>query len=176
MAAKFQSLKDEEIVRIAKGKVVMSGVAAFTELIIDTQLSIERGVIWLINAIEFFVGDNLHELSGVLVTGEETINVHMARESKNAILDHDEADLIQKYTILTGRSPAIGTDSGPLSFILEQPKVFTYSPALPYAGQNLFFGLNATTTSVVTAFVRIRYTIRSVSDKYFFRVAQALLG
>lgn len=176
MASKFQSLKDEEIVRVAKGKVIMSAAATYTEVEIDTQLSIERGVIWLIAALEIFVDSLPSKIVEVGAEGGEKVQVHVARESKTAILDPDDADVLIRHDHQLSRSAAIGTDAGPLWVLTTQPNVFHYTPPLPYAAMSLYFGVNSTSATAVTAYLRARYTIRSVSDKYFFRVAQALLG
>jgi hypothetical protein len=176
MAQNFKALKDEEIVRSLKSKVTESGVATYTEIAIDTQLSIERGVIWLIHSIEFYIEELGSLLGGVIADGTEEIELHVARESKAAICDPNDADLIQGLGYDMTRAAAIGTDAGPLYVHVSQPDIFKYAPPLPYASQTIYFGIKSTRATVMSSYLRILYTIRSVSDKYFFRVAQALLG
>ena len=175
-AVKFTSLKDEEIVRVLKGSVSLSAPATYTETELATQLSIERGVIWLIHALEFHIIEPMLKVAEVGANASESIYAHVAREPKEAILDPDEPDLIHRYDIDIGRSAAIGTDAGPLWNVIEQPKVYQFTPPLPYAADSIYLGLNSTSGSVLTCHFRIRYTIRSVTDKYFFRIAQAILG
>jgi hypothetical protein len=177
MAQKFQTLKDEEIVRSLKGTVTESAAATYTETAIDTQLSIERGVIWLIHGIQFFPSELMATVSSIAANGEEFFHMHVSRESKSAICVPNDADLIQRCDYDIVRSAAIGTDAGPLwvtSYMV--PRVFAYNPPLPYASQTIYLGLIGSSGAVETAYFQILYTIRSVSDKYFFRVAQALLG
>lgn len=175
MATKFNPLKDEEIVRVLKAEATQASGGAFGETEIDTQLSIERGIIWLIHAIEFYFTP--HELHEVAADAAETMSLQVTRETQTAMLDYDQADLLCKHEVSIQRSAAIGTDAGPLWTFHETPKVFNYVPPLPYAAQNIYFGIISTSSSILeNAFLRVRYTVRSVSDKYFFRVAQALLG
>jgi hypothetical protein len=176
MAQKFQTLKDEEIVRSLKSKVTESAATTYTEVAIDTQLSIERGVIWLIHGVEIYIEDLGTLFRSVTAGGIQEVDVHVARESKAAICDPNDADLIQSINHQTARSAAIGTDAGPLYTHTITPDIFKYVPPLPYASQTIYFGIQSTRATVMTSYLRVLYTIRSVSDKYFFRVAQALLG
>jgi len=172
---KYQPLKDEEVVRIARGKVQESAASTFTQMTIDTQLSIERGVIWMIHGVEFHIPNPL-DLNEVAVDAREYIQLQLTRESQTSIITPDNPDLIQPYHLQINRSAAVGTDAGPLWFVTEFPKKFIYHKPLPYANQNMYFGMIGTAGVAYTSYVRVSYTIRTVSDKYFFRVAQALLG
>lgn len=174
MATKYAALKDEEVVRMVRASVTESGAATFTETTIDTQLSIERGVIWMISAVEFF--QELSKHSEVGANGLETQNIQLTRESKTAIVELNDSDVIAKLQNGIYRSAAIGTDAGPLWLTWVMPVIQYFDPPLPYASQNMYLGFQTTAATVRSCYVRIRYTIRTVSDKYFFRVAQALLG
>jgi hypothetical protein len=115
-------------------------------------------------------------MSEMSASGHETVMMHLAKESKSAICDPNDADLIQRCEYEGHRSAAIGTDAGPLYTVMEMPRVYKYAPPLPYASQSIYLAVHTTKSTVLQCFVRVLYTIRSVSDKYFFRVAQALLG
>jgi hypothetical protein len=180
MAAKFQALKDEEIVRTIKAVAVEPGAGTFSESEIATQLSIERGVIWMIHKIHFHIEigvKGLVNLVEVAANSHESIQVQVTREPKTAILTMDDPDLLQNHQVGIVRSADIGTDVGPLYAIFQYPIVYDYSPPLPYASQNIYLAVLGTdATAPITCYFKLFYTIRTVSDKYFFRVAQSLLG
>lgn len=179
MARKTVSVKpltDEEIIRISRIRVTESAAATFTQISQDTQLSIERGVIWMIHFIEFNFG-SLNLLTEVAAAGSETVDCQVTRESKTAIIPGNDTDLIQAEAIISARSAAIGTDAGPLWVEQSRIKRYDYLKPLPYASQNIHVGvLGSDATGMHVVDVRIGYTIREVGDQYFFRVAQALLG
>lgn len=169
-------LTDEEIIRIARPKVTESAAATFTEVAFDTQLSVERGVIWMISFIEFQFS-NLDLLTEVAADSQERIAAQITRESKTAVVAPGDPDLLQFSRPRCTRSAAIGTDAGPLWFFTNDVIVYNYPKPLPYASQSIYLGIVGSHSSdphTVTA--RIGYTVRTVSDKFFFRVAQALLG
>lgn len=173
---KVKQLTDEEILRIARMRVTESAAATFTQISLDTQLSVERGVIWMIHFVEFMFND-LDFLVEVAAAGNESVTVQLTRESKTIKIAGNDSDLIQQEVIEVARSAAIGTDAGPLWFIGSAIKRYDFSIPLPYAAQSIF--LNVTGTDATTAHrvdCRIGYTIRQVTDQYFFRVASALIG
>lgn len=175
--AKLTVLKDDEVVRVIKAYLTLT--SAYAEVSMDTQLSIERGIIWMIHSIQFHIepsANGITALAEVAAAGYESIKMQVTRESESGTLDFQEADLIQSHCMSIGRSAAIGTDAGPLWLYEDSPKVYEYRIPLPYASQSIFFGGQTTTGVDVNIALRIFYTVRSVSDKYFFRVAQALLG
>lgn len=174
--AKIQDLKDEEILRIARARVTESAAATYTEVSLDTQLSVERGIIWMINFIEFNFS-NLELLTEVAAATSEFIAAQVTRESQAALIAGNDVDLLQRSSFLVGRSAAIGTDAGPLWFGTDTVRRVDFPVALPFAASNIHFGIQGTdAASVHTVDIRIGYTIREVSDKFFFRVAQALIG
>lgn len=168
-------LSDEQILRIARLRVTESAAATYTEGSLDTQLSVERGVIWLIHFIEWYP-ENLKLLNAVAAGGNEAINAQLTRESKSDILNPNDADLISLNKHQVARSSAIGTDAGPLWFNEHIPKRVEFPIPIPFASASLFMGIKGTSSSAHTVNARVGYTIRSVTDKFFFRVAQALLG
>ena len=171
-----KDLKDDEILRYARVRVTESAANVYTQVEINTQLSVERGIIWLIHSIEFHTETALN-LNEVAASGREFITVQVTRESKSAIIGFSESDMVQGFLKEINRSAAIGTDVGPLYFHHVTPNVYHYPVPMPYASQSIFIGLLASDATVVgTITVRIGYTIKEVSDKFFFRVAQALVG
>jgi len=176
MAAKgLKSLLDDEVVRFQRFSVTESGAATFTQAAFDTQLSIERGVIWLIHCIEWLIfPDNLDD---VAAGSFENVMCQITRESKSDIVYLNDSDLISFYAQSIGRSAAIGTDAGPLWWYdNDLPKVQKFALPIPYAAQNIYVAIKSTNASPQTIRGRIHYTIKEVSDAYFYRVAQALIG
>jgi hypothetical protein len=171
-----RDLADEEVLRVARIRVTESAAATFTQSEVDTQLSVERGVIWMIHYIEFLYG-NLDLLAEVGANAVERVIVQVTREGKTAIVAGNDSDIIQIASRSLFRSAAIGTDAGPLYAHINELDRFDYPTPIPYASQSIFVGaLGTDSANTHTVDCRIGYTIREVSDKFFFRVAQALLG
>lgn len=168
-------LTDEEVLRIARLRVTETAAATYTQGSIDTQLSVERGVIWMIHFIEFQFGSVIG-LAGVGANAVEDYKCQVTRESKEGMLQGSDADVIQQYRLQMIRSAAIGTDVGPLYSIVDLTRRFDYQVPIPYASQSLFASLVTTHTAAQVVDVRVGYTIKEVDDQFFFRVAQALLG
>ena len=171
-----RKLTDEDILRISRARVTESAASTFTQVEIDTQLSVERGVIWMLEFVEFIFGP-MGVLNEVAVNGAERISLQLAKTTQTAILNGNDPDLIQIAIRELNRSAAIGTDAGPLWYLADRVVKYTFSTPFPVASQGLFFGIEGTDASAVnSADIRIGYVIREVSDKFFFRVAQALVG
>ncbi len=170
-----KDLSDEEILRIARLRVTESAASTYTETSVDTQLSVERGVIWMIHFIEFDF-ETVGALKEAAANTVEDLEAQITRESKDGAVLSDNADVVQRRKLILARSPAIGTDAGPLSFVIPTVLRVDYPIPLPYASQSLFMGVLGTAAVPHTVAARIGYTVREVSDKFFFRVAQALLG
>lgn len=168
-------LSDEAILRVARVRATQSAAGAFTEVSFDTQLSVERGVIWMIHFIEF-AWAGVVGLSQVAANAAEIYQAQVTRESKAAIVAGNDSDLIQGHQMQAARSAAIGTDAGPLWLTQDLIRRFDYPVPLPYASQSVFVGIDTTNAVVETVDLRIGYTIREVDDQFFFRVASALLG
>lgn len=176
MAKRRKDLSDDEILRLARMRITETASSTFTEKELTTQLSVERGVIWLIHFIEFHFEDP-SVLTEVGANTFEDLTAQVTRESKTAILNFDDSDLVQGCNLRMGRSAAIGTDAGPIVNSYQGPIVFDYIVPMPYAAQSIFGGLLGTDASIIhDVNIRIGYTIKEVSDKFFFRVAQALVG
>lgn len=169
-------LADYDVLRIARIRASESAASTFTQTEFDTQLSIERGVIWLIHFIEFNISQ-LGLFSEVGAGGGEDIQMQITKTSQSAILSGNNADIIQQHRLGLVRGAAIGTDAGPLYYFFDSIKRFDYHVPIPYAAANLYFGILGTDAgSAHTVDARIGYTIAEVSDEFFFRVAQALVG
>jgi len=174
---KKSDLKDDQMLRIARIVAIQSAAGAYVEVEHDTQLSIERGVIWQIHAIEF--GSNL-----IVDTFDFTIAQNQAewnkfqitRESCSETVNLNDSSLVTNFQEQLVRSVTIGTDAGPLWYYLERPKRIVYPVPYPFAGQNIYFGFDSTNDAALTVTARIFYTTKTVTDKYFFRVAQSLLS
>ena len=174
--SKIAKLDDQSILRIARGRVTESAAATFTELEIDTQLSIERGIIWMVEWVEFDFA-NLDALMEVAAGLSETIQVQLTKTTQTGIANRNDPDIIQFLAIRAARSAAIGTDAGPLWSVFESIKRFNFMTPFPVASQTIFMSILGSDASAVhTVSVRIGYTIKEVTDKFFFRVAQALVG
>lgn len=170
----IKALTDEEILRIARISVVQSSAGVYTQTTHDTQLSIERGVIWLINFIEFYQDSSV--IDDVAAGTSETEKFQITRDTKTGIQSLADADTIALYEWSVQRSAAIGTDAGPLWITGESPNRITFPVPIPYAAQNIYFGYHSTSAAAKTGVARVGYTIREVTDAFFFRVAQAILG
>jgi len=171
-----KTLSDEEILRLARVRVSESAAATFTQVSLDTQLSVDRGVIWMIHFIEFFF-QNVELLGEVAAAGNEQIVCQITRESKTGIVTGNDSDVVQMEKIFASRSAAIGTDAGPLWLEGSGIRRYDFTVPLPYAAQNIYAGILGTDASAAhTVDIRIGYTIRQVTDQFFFRVASALIG
>jgi len=174
---KKADLRETDMLRIARIVAAQSAAAAFVQTEHDTQLSIERGYIWLINMIEF--GMNLTSQKFDIDIAANTVECNqfqVTRESQSAIINLNDTAMICNHQEQLVRSPAIGTDAGPLYFQGQSPIRIYFPIPYPYAGQNIYFSFDSSRGSALTVVARIFYTVKNVSDKYFFRVAQSLLS
>lgn len=170
-----KALSDAEILRFARLLVTETGAATFTQTTHDTQLSIDRGVIWLIHNIDYHL--NFDTIPDIAAGATGKIEVQVSRESKSAIIELDDADCIDRLEEVIHRYATIGTDAGP-AFLAQNtlsPIRHTFDPPIPYASQNIYLGILSGGVAQ-SAIARIAYTIQHVSEKYFWRVAQALLA
>lgn len=170
----IRDLKDDEIIRFLRFSVTESAAATFTEQDYDTQLSIDRGLIWMVHFIE--VDANVLDLDEVAAGGNESINLQICRESQSDILAFNDSDVIYSFSEVITRSAAIGTDAGPLYNLDYFPKMTKFPIPLPYANQSIYIGLKSTAAAAKTVTGRIGYILRRVSDKFFYRVAHALIS
>lgn len=169
-----KDLRDDEILRFLRFSVTESAAATYTEVSYDTQLSIDRGLIWLIHFIQIeMLGSALDDPAA---GAGENLKVQIAREGQSDIVNYSDADLIELAVMEIDRSAAVGTDAGPMYWLSNSPKTFVYAPPLAYAAQNIYIGVKSSSGSAQTAYGRIGYTLRRVTDKFFYRVAQALIS
>lgn len=174
MAISVKDLKDAEILRFQRFSVVESAAATFTEQSYDTQLSIDRGLIWLIHFIEFYM--TADQVDDPAQNAYESLLCQITRESKTAEVNLSNADLVALHVIQKDRTATIGTDAGPVIHLHDFPSVHYYNPPIAYAAQNIYIAVQSTSASAQTVTGRIGYTLRKVSDKFFYRVAQALIS
>jgi len=174
---KKSDLRETDMLRIARIQAVQSAAAAYVQTEHDTQLSIERGIIWLIHQIEFgtALSNNLFDRD-IAADGVEFNQWQITRESKSSIVNLNDTALISNHQEQLCRSTAIGTDAGPLYFQTSRPLRISFTIPYPFAGQNIYFGFDSSASFAMTVVARIFYTVKNVSDKYFFRVAQSLLS
>lgn len=168
-------LTDEAILRVARIRVTEEGLGDYAQIQHDTQLSVERGVIWMIEWIEFQFS-SLQGMAAIAAGTEEDYKAQVTRESKTAMVQGNDSDLVQQHALHAARSAAIGVDAGPLWFVADLIKRYDYRTPMPYAAQSIFVGIDTSHSSAETVDVRIGYTVREVDDQFFFRVASALLG
>lgn len=167
-------LKDSDIQRFLRLTLTESAAATYTEFSADTQLSIDRGMIWLINRIEYQI--SIANLDDAAQNTAESIQCHIARESQSTVLSLSDPDCIDRIRMTDDRYATIGTEAGPLNRWAIDPFTHTFNPPLPYAATTIYGGIISTCGSAATAIVRIGYTLIKVSDKFFYRVAQALIS
>jgi len=174
---KASGLKEEEMLRVARIVAVQSAAAAYVETEHDTQLSIERGIIWLIQMVEFGLNMTAARFDKSIVADSIEHNQYqLTRESQAAITNLNDTAIICNHQEQLVRSAAIGTEAGPLWYQSQSPVRMTFPIPYPFAGQNIYLGFDSAHISALTVTARILYTVRTVSDKYFFRVAQSLLS
>ena len=169
-----KDIKESDILRFLRFSVVESAAATFTESEFDTQLSVYAGFIWMIAFMEID-GMTASSIDDAAQGANEELNVQITRESKSALVNYNDSDLIEKVRVETERYATIGTDAGPVVLLTQSPIIITYPIPLPYAGQSIYIGVQSTAGAAKTVRGRIGYTIKKVSDKFFFRVAQSLL-
>lgn len=175
MAVSRRDLKDEEIIRFLRFTMTESAAGVYTQITLDTNLSIETGLIWLIHWIEWEFGPN--EIDEPAAGAIEWIQGQITRESKAAMLNLSDSDVIANYKKMIKRSAAIGTDAGPLWFYDPNiPFMQSFPIPLPFASQNIYCAIQSSSAAAKTIRGRIAYTIRRVSDKFFFRIAQAMIS
>lgn len=166
-----KDLNDDQIRRYLRFSVL--GATAFTQNSYDTQLSIERGVIWLIHQIECWT-ITARELPAASAT--EYWTGQITRESKAALIGFSDTDLVDMFDERIVRSAAIGTDAGPAWAFISGPLIHMFNPPIPYAASNIYVAAQSTFGSGVDFLGRIAYTLITVSDKFFYRVATALIA
>lgn len=172
--ASRKDLTDQELIRFLRFSVTESAAATFTQQSYDTQLSIDRGLIWMITWIEFEL--QAENIDDPAAAGTEHLTVQITRESKTAMLTYDDPDLIELVQLTHDRSAAIGTDAGPMYWQQLNPYMIQYPIPIPYSGRNIYVAAVSTAGAAKTFRGRIAYTLRRVTDKFFYRVAQALIS
>lgn len=172
--AKRKDIGDEEIVRFQRFKVVESAAGVFTQQSYDTQLSIDRGFVWMIHWLEAEM--NATQIDDPAQDGYESIAMQITRESQTGLLELSDPDCIMTASKVKDRTATIGTDTGPVIVLDSAPIVYSWPLPLIYAATEIHVGVQGSSAAVKSVAGRIAYTIRKVSDKFFYRVAQALIS
>lgn len=156
-----------------RGKVTESAASTYTENEIDTNLSAERGVMMEIHSVEFDF--TLLQLAEIAAAGEESLAMQLVRESKSAIVNVDDPDLLCKRGEYMFRSAAIGTDAGPLWYKHVRPIQIIFPKPLPYVKPSIVVGILGSDASAVnTGRFRIGYTLRKINKTEFLELLIAL--
>lgn len=164
-------LKENEVLRFARFNVVESSNATFTEISLDTNLSIRTPFVWQVRALQLEILAAANEWPADGAT--ETIIVQFTRESKSAILNYNDPDLLEKVTRELRRVDISAV--GNVHQVVQNPITVNYNSPIIYANSNLYIGILSTFGSgVANVRGRIGFTIEKVSEKAFFRFASAL--
>ena len=174
MTIKKNILTDEDVVRIARISAVPAAAGAFKQTTYDTNLTIERGVIWLILFIEFHASPATWD-NTIAAGSEETEKFQVTAASETVIKGADDNDVVCQYAQHRKRSAAIGAEVGPMWYVTDWPYVRNFARPLPYAGTSIYFGYQGSDVTGIGGICRIGYVIKNVSDAFFFRIAQAML-
>lgn len=167
------AIKQSEVLQFARFDASGGGSGVYNEITISTNLTIRAPYAWQIRALQLEI--KVSQLEWPAQGTTETIEIQFTRESKDAIINYDDADILEKITREARRSPTIGTPAGPAYDYAENPLTFTYSVPIYYTKPSLFVGLKSTFGSG-TANIRgrIAYTIVKISDRDFLNLLGAV--
>jgi hypothetical protein len=169
-----RDLRDDEVIRFQRFEVAESAAATYTEQSYDTQLSIDRGLIWMIHWVEYQITPVKIEVPAV--NTHEYASCQICRESQSGMRDLDDPDVVALFEKVVKRADTIGAEAGPLIYYWEVPSLQQFPMPLVYAAQTIHVGVLGTAAAAITLQGRIAYTLRKVTDKFFYRVAQALIS
>lgn len=166
-------IKQSDVLQFARFNAVGAGSGVFNEISLATNLTIRAPYAWQVRALQLEIKLAQNEWPAQNTT--ETIEVQFTRESKAAIIDYDDADLIEKITREVARVATIGTDAGPAYREVTNPLTFLYTVPIYYTKPLIFLGLKSTFGSG-TANIRgrIAYTITKITDKDFLNLLGAI--
>ncbi len=146
----------------------------YAEVAMSTNLSIDRGYIWLIHKVLFWA--STFALEEPAASATELYRFQLTRESKPATINTlNSADLIAVFQSCIKRSAAIGTDAGPLYWVTAMPYEITYPVPLAFAGNNLYFGVSSSNSGAVSFSVEVQIVLQKDKETDYFRIASALL-
>lgn len=156
------------------GTLSETTASTYKELEIDTNLSAERGVMMEIHSFEINrIGGEL--LAEVAQGASETAGFHLARESKTGLLAINDKDCIIADVLELVRAGTIGTDAGPLWYLMQRYNRYDFSMPIPYVKPSIFFGVQGSDASGFTgAQFRIGYTLREISREDFLSLLVAI--
>lgn len=174
MPTSRRDLRDDEVIRFLRYSVTESAAATYTQDSYDTNLSIHTGLIWMIHWIEMNLSPS--SVDDPAQDASEWIKCQITRESKAAMVYLDNTDLIAIAALVKDRSATIGTAAGPDTYMGSEHVMIKFPIPIPYAAQNIYIAAQSTSAAAVTIRGRVAYTLRKVSDKFFYRVAQALIS
>lgn len=167
MADKFEPM------RFMRMQAIETAAGVFTEKSFDTQLSMHSLYIWLIHLIE--VELDFSAIDDPTASAQESLSYQITRSSQTAIVNIDDPDIIFRNKISIMRTAAIGTDAGPGYKRTEGVRQFYYKPPIAYAGAAIFVSLKSTSSATKEIRMRIGYTLKKVSEREFFSIANAIL-
>lgn len=151
----------------------ITSTAAFEQTTISTNLSLDRGYIWLIHKILWWINGAWDDAAQGT---SEFVSLQLTRESKAAaITSLNEADLIAMVRLAVDRYATIGTDAGPLWWVRTLPLVSDFRIPLPFAGNTLYFATANNASGSLIYSVEIEFTLQKVREKDYFAVASSLL-
>lgn len=134
---------------------------AFVQTTIPTGLSIERSIVMLIHRIEWFVP--------TIQAADGTIDAQLTRTSQSAILSPENPLIISVYNGFYDF-----TTSGQIVRDMPKSEIYVIPPVI--ATPNIYFACKPSVTpSPDVAYIRIGYSIKTVAEKDFFKLATALV-
>ena len=161
-----------EYLNFLRFTVTQSAAATYTQTELDTNLSAERGVMMDIHGVDFLI--NPQQLSEAAANSAETNTIQVVRESKTALVNPNDSDLIALQRYSWSRSAAIGTDAGPMWWFNRDLESLVFPLPIPYVKPSIFVGVNSTYSSAITVYGRIAYTLRDISREEFLELLVSL--
>jgi hypothetical protein len=166
-------IKQSEVLQFARFNAVGGGSGVYNEISLATNLTIRAPYAWQIRALQLEIKASQNEWPAQNTT--ETLEVQFTRESKAAIIDYDDADLMEKVTRELQRVATVGTDAGPAYREITNPLTFIYTIPIYYTKPLIFIGLKSTFGSgTANVYGRIAYTITKITDKDFLNLLGAI--
>ncbi len=164
----------QDFVNFLRFEVTESAAATFTEIELDTNLSAERGVMMNIHAIEIY-RSGITNLREVGANAAEQFHHQITRESKTELVDFNDSDVISRDNFVLVRSPAIGTDAGPLWFWTKERDIYEFKLPIPYVKPSIFIAVQGQHSSATyTLRGRIHYTLKTITRQEFLELLISL--
>lgn len=163
-----------EYLNYLRFSVSESAASTFTQVEIDTNLNVERGVMMEIHSVELQLA-TINLFDEVPAAGQELLQIQVTRDSKTGIVNLNDSDVIALHSPEIFRSGAIGTDAGPLYVFTNRIQVIHFPLAIPYVKPSIFVGILGTDSGGAhTVRGRIGYTLRDITREDFLELLVAL--